>query len=205
VRLYSSFFKLLGFTGLKDMLASAYGLKSYAWPVLALQLSGTLLTVLAAFCAQWIWDPPLAIAVLVGLEILNTVYGLKVARTVKKEPLTWAKFERVFGKIVGTLLLLMAVKNAINSYAYYRVLADLIFGWLFSAKLRKLVVKMVALKVAEGGLPKLMRSVIESVLASKFGPYLVDHAQRVPPVAAKPPAVEPVSPLPSEGHDRPAS
>jgi hypothetical protein len=202
VRLYSSFFKLLGFTGLQDMLASAYGLKSYAWPVLALQLSGTLLTVLVAFCAKWIWDPPLAIAVLVGLELLDTVYGLKVARTVKKEPLTWAKFERVFGKIVGTLLLLMAVKNAINSYAYYRVLADGIFGWLFSAKLRKLVVKMVALKIAEGGLPKLLQTFIASILASKFGPYLVDNAQRVPPTA-QPPAAEPVSPLPSEGHESP--
>jgi hypothetical protein len=141
--------------------------------------------------------------VLVGLEMLDTGYGLKVARTVKKEPFTWAKVERVFGKIVGTLLLLMAVKNAINSYAYYRVLADLIFGWLFSAKLRKLVVKMVALKVAEGGFPKLMQTFIASILASKVGPYLVDHAQRVPPVAAQPPAAEPVSPLPFEGHDRP--
>ena len=203
MRLSYYFFKLLGFAGLKDMLASAYGLKSYAWPVLALQLSGTLLTVLVAFCAQWIWDPLLAIAVLVGLELLNTIYGLKVARTVKKEPFTWEKFERVFGKIVGTILLLMAVKNAINSYAYYRVLADLIFGWLFSAKLRKLVVKLVALKIAEGGLPKLLRSLIESVLASKFGPYLVDHAQGLPPAAAKPAAVEPVPPLPSEGHESP--
>ena len=70
---------------------------------------------------------------LVGLELLNTVYDLKVARAVKKEPITWEKFERVFGKIVGTLLTLMAVKNAINSYAYYRVLADVIFDWLFSA------------------------------------------------------------------------
>jgi hypothetical protein len=203
VRLSYSFFKLLGFTGLQDMLASAYGLKSYAWPVLAVQLSGTLLAVLVAFCAKWIWDPPLAIAVVVGLEMLDTVYGIKVARTVKKEPFTWAKFERVFGKIVGTLLLLMAVKNAINSYAYYRVLADLIFGWLFSAKLRKLVVKMVALKVAEGGFPKLLQRFIEAILASKFGPYLVDHAQGLPPAAAQPPAAEPVSPLPSEGHDRP--
>jgi len=204
VRLYSSFFKLLGFTGLQDMLASAYGLKSYAWPVLAVQLSGTLLAVLVAFCAQWIWNPPLAIAVLVGLEMLDTVYGLKVARTVKKEPITWEKFERVFGKIVGTLLILMAVKNAINSYAYYRVLADVIFGWLFSAKLRKLVVKLVALKIAEGGLPKLLRSFIQSLLASKFGPYLVDHAQGLPPAAAKP-AAAPVSPLPSEGHESPSA
>jgi hypothetical protein len=87
--------------------------------------------------------------------------------------------------------------------AYYRVLADLIFGWLFSAKLRKLVVKLVALKVAEGGFPKLLQRFIEAILASKFGPYLVDHAQRVPPAAAQPPVVEAVSPLPSEGHDRP--
>jgi hypothetical protein len=202
MRISYYFFKLLGFTGLQDMLASAYGLKSYAWPVLAAQVSGTLLAVLVAFCAHWIWDPPLAIAVLVGLEMLDTVYGLKVARTVKKEPFTWEKFERVFGKIVGTILLLMVVKNAINSYAYYRVLADLIFGWLFSAKLRKLVVKMVALKIAEGGLPKLLRSFIESLLASKFGPYLVDHAQGVARSATEPPTADPLSPLPSDGHDR---
>ncbi|UOQ53038.1 hypothetical protein [Hymenobacter cellulosivorans] len=192
----SELYKLLGFRGVRDFAASALGLKTYTLPVFGIQVSGTLLAAIVAFCAKWIWNPPLALLVLTALEVANTVYGIKVARQVKKEPVTWAKFERIFGKLMAMLLVLTVVRNTINSYPYYDMLADLIFGWFFSTKLRKVVSKMVALKVAEGGLPKIIQAFVQSIINSKYGPALVDVAQGVTPAAEQPTPETPTEPAP---------
>ncbi|WP_400190660.1 hypothetical protein [Hymenobacter sp. B81] len=176
------FYKLLGFRGPRDLAASALGLKAYPLPLLKIQLSGTLFAAILAFCAKWVWDPPSALGLLVALDVLNAVYGYKVAVRLKGERFKWEELQRTFGKVVATVLVLMAVRWAINSYEYYSYAADVVFAWLFTHKLRKLVLKMVALKVVEGGLPKL----ILGLLASKFGPYIVDLAQKKTPAEAEP-------------------
>lgn len=189
--LFLEVYKLLGFRGARDFAASALGLKMYTPTVLGIQISGTLLAALIPFTKKWIWDPPLALLVLASLEVLNTIYGMQVAKRVKKEPITWEKFERIIGKLLAMLIILMLVRNTINSYPYYDVLADLIFGWFFSTKLRKVISKMVALKVAEGGLPKIIQGFVMSILSSKFGPYLVDGAQGIKPPVVSEQAPEP--------------
>jgi hypothetical protein len=188
-------FKLLGFRGPRDLAASAFGLKSYPLPLLKIQLSGTLLTAILAFCAQWIWNPPSAMFLLVALDVLNARYGYLVDTKLRGGRFKWEEMQRTAGKILATLFVLAAVKNAINSYEYYSYTADVVFAWLFTHKLRKLVVKMVALKVVEGGLPKL----ILGLLASKFGPYIVDAVQKKtepaepdPVAAGSPPTDQPI-------------
>jgi hypothetical protein len=184
-------FKLLGFNGPRDFAASAYGLKSYSFPLLKVQLSGTLLAAVVAFCAKWVWNPPLAMLLLVVLDILNAWYGYQADVKLREGHFKWDELQRTFGKMLATVLVLALVKNAINAYEYYGYMADVVFAWLFTHKLRKVVVKMVALKVVEGGLPKL----ILSLLASKFGPYIVDAVQKRP---AEPRPEEPTPILPVE-------
>ncbi|TGE29742.1 hypothetical protein [Hymenobacter metallicola] len=191
---HTEFFKLLGFQGARDMVASAFGLKAYPLPLLKIQLSGTLLAAVVAFCAKWIWSPPSAMFLLLALDLLNARYGYLADVKLRGGRFHWDELQRTAGKMLATLLVLMAVKNAINSYEYYSYAADVVFAWLFTHKLRKLVVKMVALKVVEGGLPKL----ILGLLASKFGPYIVDAVQK------KEPAPEPASELVAAGGTPPA-
>ncbi|RPD46789.1 hypothetical protein DNI29_11530 [Hymenobacter sediminis] len=181
-------FKLLGFDGPSDLVASAYGLKALPLFVLKIQVSGTLLAAIVAFSTKWIWKPPLAMVLLIGLDILNAWYGYQADVKLRGAGFKWDELQRTFGKIVGTLLVLTLIKNLINSYEYYAYAADVVFAWLFTYKGRKLAAKMVALKVVEGGLPKL----IAGLVASKFGPYIVDYIQKKPVEVPTPgPAVEP--------------
>ena len=167
---------MLGFTSARDAMGSVLGVKVYAAPVLKIQLvmSGTLLAALISFTTRWVWDPPGALLVLVALDLLNARYGYMVAKKLKGEGFRWEEFQRTFGKVISTLILLALVRNTINAYPYYEYLADALFAWLFSYKLRKLAEKMVALKVQEGGLPKLLLG----LLKSKYAPYLVDSLQK---------------------------
>ena len=185
-------FKLLGFTGAKDLLGSAFGLKAYTWPLLKIQVSGTLLAVLLTFLTRWVWDPPGALLVLIALDLLNARYGFLVAKKLKGEGFKWEEFQRTFGKVTSTLILLALLKNTINAYPYYSYAADGLFAWLFTYKMRKLAAKMVALKVQEGGLPKILLG----LLSSKYAPYVVDSLQKKEEEEAAAPAADtqPVTP-----------
>jgi hypothetical protein len=181
-------FKLLGFTGPRDLLSSALGVKLYSWPALKVYGLATLFTGGAAFCTQWIWNPPSAMALLVFLDLVNARYGYQVSKKLKGQGWSWEEFQRTFGKVLATLLVLAVVRNAINSYAYYDWLADLIFGWLFTTKMQKVVSKMVTLKVQEEGLPNLLQGVLKWLLSTKLAPFLVDSVQ------GRMPAAEPAAP-----------
>jgi hypothetical protein len=189
-------FKLLGFAGPSDLLASALGLKLYSWPALKFYLVGSVLAGAAAFCTRWIWEPPSALVLLVALDALNARYGYLVAKKLKQQGFKWDEFQRTFGKMLSTVLVLAIVRNAINAYPYYDWLADLIFGWLFITKTQKVASKMVALKVQEEGLPNLLQGAIKWLLNTKLAPFLVDtiqHHSPAPPADADTP---PDSPLP---------
>ena len=190
-QILSEILKLLGFDGPADLAASAYGLKLYSLPLLKIQLSGTLLATGVFFCTQFIWDPPSALFLLVALDLLNAVYGYQVSKKLKGVGFRFDEFQRTFGKVISTLLVLAILKNAINAYEFFKAIDLLVFGWLFMTKARKVVSKMVALKVQEEGLP----GVIQQFISSKLGALLVDAAQGVKP-ATGPIAVPEQSPAP---------
>lgn len=200
--IYTYFFKPLGFSGAGDLLSSAYGIKLYAPAALMVQVSGTLLAAVLSFCTEWIWDPPRALVLLCALDLLNGYYGYKVDKKLNAATWEWDKAERTAGKLISTVLILVLFRNAVASYDYYKIGADAIFGWLFTQKLRKLVLKMVAIKAQEGDLPAMIQSIYAMVLGSKYGPGVVDSIQKasegvpaVPVVVVPPPpAEEPTQP-----------
>lgn len=172
---YNAILKDLGFSSAKDWLASAYGLSAYSAPLLKLQLSATAFTAGVAFCAQYIWSPPQALLVLLVLDLLNGFYGWKVAAKVRGEPWRFSEAQRTIGKIISTLILLGLTKWSIDSYPKLKSL-DLdfaLFCWLAGLKGRKLLAKMVALRVQEGGLANLIKTFVQS----RFGEYSVGTAQ----------------------------
>jgi hypothetical protein len=170
-------FKLLGFSGPRDLLASGFGLQPYTWGALKLYAMATGLTAVAAFCTHWIWDPPSALGLLLFLDLVNARYGYLVAKKIKGHGFRWDEFQRTFGKLVATIIVLAVVRNAINAYPYYELLADAVFGWLFTTKMQKVVSKMVTLKVQEEGLPNLLQAVLKWLLSTKLAPFLVDSLQ----------------------------
>lgn len=177
---FSEVSKLLGFVSIKDFMASALGLKSYSWGALKLYLLGTSLTALTAFCAHWLWNPPSALFLLLFVDLTNARYGFQVAKKIKGESFRWDEFKRLGGKLIATIIVLGMVRNAINSYSYYEILADVVFGWLFTTKLQKVVSKMVALKVSEQGLPNVIMASLKWLLSTKMAPFLVDNIQKHP-------------------------
>jgi hypothetical protein len=182
---YTETFKLLGFAGIKDLLASALGLKSYSWGALKIYLLTTSVAAVGAFCTHWIWNPPSALFLLLFLDLANARYGYLVAKKLKGQGFRLEEFQRTFGKLLATIIVLTIVRNAINAYSYYELLADAVFAWLFTTKTQKVVSKMVTLKVSEEGLPNVFKAALRALLNSKLGPLLVDKVQQHgPPEAA---------------------
>ncbi|MBG8553077.1 hypothetical protein [Hymenobacter guriensis] len=191
-------YKLLGFRSGRDMLESAFGLKFYSVQLLKIQISTTMLASVVGFCAQWIWDPPSALFLLLAMEVLNTFYGIRVAKKIKKEPFSFEKFCRFFGKLFAVLAVLSMVKNMINSYEAVKVVDFTVFIWLAGTKLRKIISKQVALRVMEDGLPGVIQQFIQQFLSTKVAALLVDAAQGVKPAPADLPSPNPEPAPPTE-------
>jgi len=180
--------KLLGFRSSTDLLSGALGVQAYSLPVLKSLVGGALLAATTAFCTRWIWNPPSALLLLLFLDLANGRYGYQVSKKIKGIGFKWSEFQRLGGILMSTLIVMAIVRNCINSYPYYDFLADLVFGWLFATKARKVVEKMIALRVQEEGAANIFKMALQWLLNSKLGPLLVDSVQSMP----KPPAPPPV-------------
>jgi len=187
---YHSILSTLGFKSGGDLLSGALGWQAYGAGVLKWLAAGTLVTSVVSFCTRWIWNPPSALFLLLSLDLANGWYGYQVAKKLKGEPFKWNEFTRLGGVMLSTLIVMGAVRNVINSYPYYEPLADVVFGWLFTVRGKKVIGKMVALKVQEEGAVSIFQSALKALLASKLGALVVDEVQRHPPKIAPPPAAE---------------
>ncbi|MGI4864622.1 MAG: hypothetical protein ACRYFZ_11930 [Janthinobacterium lividum] len=188
--------KLLGFRSASDLVSGTLGLKLYAPSVLKGLAVGALLAGGTAFCTRWIWNPPSALLLLLFLDLANGRYGYQVSKKLKGVGFKWSEFQRLGGILMSTLIVMAIVRNAINSYPYYDFLADLVFGWLFATKARKVVEKMIALKVQEEGAANIFKMALSWLLNSKLGPILVDSIQQ-PPVRDPAPDSPAATDLPS--------
>ena len=149
---------------------------------------GVVVASTTAFCTHWIWNPPSAILPLLFLDLANGRYGYQVSKKLKGIGFKWSEFQRLGGILMSTIIVMAIVRNAINSYPYYDWLADLVFGWLFTTKSRKVVEKMIALRVQEEGAANIFKMALTWLLSTKLGPLLVDSIQDARP---KPPAPNP--------------
>jgi hypothetical protein len=186
---YHSILSTLGFKNGGDLLSGAIGWQAYGAGVLKWLAAGTLVTSTVSFCTRWIWNPPSALFLLLFLDLANGWYGYQVAKKLKGERFKWSEFTRLGGVMISTLIIMGVVRNAINSYPYLELLADAVFGWLFSVRGKKVIAKMVALKVQEEGAASIFQSALKALLASKLGALVVDEVQRNPPKAT--PAANP--------------
>ena len=193
---YQSILSTLGFKDGSDLLSGALGWQAYGAGVLKWLAAGTLLTSTVSFCTRWIWNPPSALFLLLFLDLANGWYGYQVAKKLKGERFKWNEFTRLGGVMISTLIIMGVVRNAINSYPYLELLADAVFGWLFSVRGKKVIAKMVALKVQEEGAASIFQSALKALLASKMGALVVDSIQQ-PPVRESAPANPAVTDQPS--------
>lgn len=196
---YHSILSTLGFRSGGDLLSGAIGWQAYGAGVLKWLAASTLLTSAVAFCTRWIWNPPSALFLLLFLDLANGWYGYQVAKKLKGERFKWAEFTRLGGVMLSTLIIMGVVRNAINSYPYYEPLADVVFGWLFTVRGKKVIAKMVALKVQEEGAASIFQSTLKALLASKMGALIVDSVQQpsAPAAPASPAAPEQPSSTPT--------
>ncbi len=194
---YIETLKLLGFRDGSDLLSGAFGVQLYSLATLKWLAGGAALAAVTAFCTRWIWSPPSALLLLLLLDLANGRYGFLVSKNLRGEKFSWEKFQRLGGIMIATVVLMAFVRNAINSYNYYEPAADVIFGWLLTTKLKKVISKMVALKVTEDGLPAVLMQAVKALVSSKLGPLITDATQRNAASEAAPPVPEPPTDAPA--------
>jgi hypothetical protein len=168
-------FKHWGFSGIKDYLSTALGLKIF--PFFNFQLIGAGIAGFIVWFAEWIWHPPLGAVLIFSMTLINARYGYLVSKRIKKEGFSFRRFNRTFGVITADLLLMSIIHNSIRVYGYYEPLSDILFGWLFTNKLRMIIYHMALLKLQEGGLATYLKAALFNLLKSKIGPDLVDSLQ----------------------------
>jgi hypothetical protein len=190
--IFKEFTKLLGFRSGGDLLSGAFGVQVYSAGALKGLALGALVAGLTAFCTRWVWNPPSALFLLLFLDLANGRYGYQVSKQLKGIGFKWSEFQRMGGILISTIIVMAIVRNAINSYPYYDFLADLVFGWLFATKARKVVEKMIALRVQEEGAANIFKMALQWLLSSKLGPLLVDSMQSMPKPAPPVPTVDTV-------------
>jgi hypothetical protein len=193
---FKEFTKLLGFRDGSDLLRGAFGVQLYTSGALKGLAVGVVVASATAFCTRWIWNPPSALLLLVFLDLANGRYGYQVSKKLRGVGFKWSEFQRLGGIIISTLIIMGVVRNCINIYPHAEVMADVVFGWLFTTKAKKVADKMVALKLQEAGLANILKNSLQYFLGTKYGPLLVDSVQEVPakepeadtpPVSAGPP------------------
>lgn len=175
---FTTFFNEWGFAGPNDYFLTILGLKTL--PFFNLQLVGTVVAAGFAFCANWIWDPPGAAFLIIGMSLVNARYGYLVSKKIKGEGFRWSKFHRTFSVVVSDLLIMSLLHIAIKYYPYYSFMADLLFGWLLTHKGRAILHHMVMLNLQEGGLAGFLRKYIIKIFESKAGIQVVDSLQEKP-------------------------
>lgn len=176
--LASAVIHTLGFRNYSQFLSGALGIKLYSAGTFQGLALASIVTGCAAFTTNYIWSPPRAMLLLIFLDLANGRYGYQVAKKIRGERFSWEEFKRTGATVVSTIVILGCVRNAIISYPYIELLADMVFGWLFTTKAQKMAAKMVALKVQEKGAAGLFSSALGFFLKSRAGEAVVDAIQR---------------------------
>ncbi|KAA3438455.1 hypothetical protein [Rufibacter hautae] len=173
----SEIFQQWGFTNGRDYLITVLGIKAMpAWSLL-LNLVGAAVTGLFVFMAKWVWEPPGAALLIIGMELLNARYGYLVSKKIKGEPFSVKKFRRTFGMVASDVLLLSMIHHAIKFYPNYSPLSHLLFGWLFLHRAQDILKHMTDLKLQDGGLAGFLRRWLMNRLRSEVGAHIVDNIQ----------------------------
>ena len=168
-----------GFASAGDYFATVFGLK--ALPFFNVQVVGLALSALIAFTTNWIWNPPGAVGLLIFQDLVNMYYGYRANKKAKAESWSWVKFQKTWSIIASDIISCAMLHVAIKYYPYYSPLADVLFGWLFSYKLRAIFTHFTLLGYQGSNYAKLFAVMVQNLLKSKLGTDLVDEIQNKKP------------------------
>lgn len=201
--LFTDIFRAWGFASGVDYVKTISGWKALTASVspIALKVGFMGAGVALGFWADWIWNPPGASFLLLGMNVVNARYGYLVAKRVKHERFSRIKFQKTFSISVSDLLALAMLHWAIKYFPYYETGRDILFGYLFGYKATGIFNHWAILKLQSGDLVNHFRQWLVNVLQSRAGVEVVDSIQQQSPaVPATPSSDEPTPPTPAESH-----
>jgi signal transduction histidine kinase len=169
-------FRTFGFLGFWDYAKTVLGLSLI--PFFSLQIFGSIGLGFITWFSDWVWNPPVGAALILSMTLINAFYGYQVNHKIKKEKFTFQKFQRTFAIMAADLLIMAIITTSIHLYNYYEPLADILFGWYMTNKLRQIIYHMSLLKLQSGGLSKFLKMAILNLVNSKIGDSIVDSLQQ---------------------------
>lgn len=191
-------FRAWGFQSALDYAKTVTGVKSMTAAITpaALKLSFVGAGLALSLWSRWVWHPPGASFLIIGMDLANAWYGYQVARQIKQEKFSRIKFQKTYSIIVSDLLLMSMIHQAIKHYPYLHDGRDVLFSYLFGSRFTGVFNHFVILKLQSGSLVGYFREWMLRVLQTKIGAQVVDSVQGGAPTA--PPAAEPAASLPDE-------
>lgn len=169
-------FRTFGFLGFWDYARTVFGFSLI--PFFAFQLFGSIGIATLTWFSEWVWNPPVGAALILSMTLINAYYGILVSKRIKKESFSFQKFNRTFSIMAADLLIMAIITTSIHIYNYYEPLADILFGWYMTNKLRQIIYHMTLLNLQSGGLAKFLKMAILNLIKSKIGDAMVDSLQK---------------------------
>lgn len=196
---FTDIFEQWGFDSPTDYVKTVLGVKSMTAAItpIALKVSFVALGLGLSLWTTWIWNPPGASFLILGMDLANAWYGYQVARQIKGEKFNRFKFQKTYSIIVSDILLMSMMHQAIKHYPYYASGRDVLFSYLFGFKFTGIFNHFVMLKLQSGSLVGYFREWMLKVLQTKVGAQMVDAVQGREP-SPPPPAAEPEAAPPAD-------
>lgn len=195
-------FRAWGFQSALDYVKTVTGVKPLMAAITpaALKVSFIGMGLCLSLWSDWVWHPPGASFLILGMDLVNAWYGYQVARQIKQERFSRIKFQKTYSIIVSDIFLMSMMHQAIKYFPYYASGRDVLFSYLFGFKFTGIFNHFVMLKLQSGSLVGYFRDWMLRVMQTKLGAEVVDSVQGR--TATPEPLAEPVPPPPA---DEPAS
>lgn len=178
IKFSDSIFQNWGFRSAADYFTTSLGVRKTSY--ISFQLFAFLMGWFFTFISNWIWHPPGAALILVGMTVANSYYGYQVA-VARGEKWSWKKFRKT-GHIIASDLLAMSILHwIITFYPYYEKGADLLFAHFAGFKFKELFVHWRQLDFKKSGLTTIL-----GLLRLKEVEEVIEKAQARPRVPRKP-------------------
>lgn len=189
---FTDIFKAWGFDSPTDYVKTVLGVKTFSAAITpaALKLAFVCMGYGLAMWGSWVWHPPGASFLILGMDLANFWYGYQVARQIKGEKFKGIKFQKTFSVMASDILAMSMVHHGTKYLAHSEGLRDVLFSYLFGFKFTAIFNHWILLKLQSGSFMAYFREWMMGFLNSKAGKQTVDIIQNRPP-APEPPADEP--------------
>ena len=195
---FTDIFRAWGFSGPADYARTVLGVKTMTAAVTpaALKVVFVLLGYGLTFWGSWVWHPPGASFLILGMDLVNAWYGYQVARQIKSEKFKLIKFQKTFSVMASDILAMSMVHHGTKYLPLSEGLRDVLFSYLFGFKFTAIFNHWVLLKLQSGSFVSYFRDWMMRFLTTKMGAQVVDSVQNRPPEPeppTAPPADEPAA------------